>query len=121
MPRLRAGSTSSANRSRAAVFVAGVDSLVPKRRVLVILVVRADPDERKPASGVVRERHAVVRAIAQRLHQRGIVGMAVRHDRIVRSGLRDDVERALDAFVKDRVRPHLDTVEPSGGGNRRRG
>ena len=102
----------------AGVFVAGVDGLVPKRRVLVILVVRADPDERKPASGVVGQRHAVVRAIAQRLHQRGVVGVAVRHHGIDRGRLRDEVERARDAFVQDRVRSHLDAVEPAGGGNR---
>ncbi len=96
------------------VFVSWTDHLVTERGVRVVLVVRADPYQRKLTPGVVGERHAVIRPIAKRLDEGGVVGVAVGHHRVGRGRLGDEIERALDPFVEDRVGPHLDTAERAG-------
>ena len=113
MPRARAGAASSANRSRVACSWSGRGTSWRSECAAVVAIVGADPHERKSSTGVVGQRHAVIGAIAERLDQRGVVGVAVRHHGVDRRGFGDQVERALDPLVEDRVRPHLDAVEGS--------
>ena len=46
---------------------ARVHDLMAKRRVLVVLIVRLDPDQRELASSVVGQRHTVIRAASQQI------------------------------------------------------
>ena len=87
---------------------------MPQGRVLVVLIVDLNPYERESAARVVRQRHPVAGAVAQRLDQSAVVGVAVRHDRIDARGFLDQIKRVLDPFVQHRVRAHLDPDEVSG-------
>jgi hypothetical protein len=114
MPRARAGEELG-EQIALGVLVAAGDDLMAEGGVLVVAVVRAHPDERKPASGVVGQRHAVVGAVPQRFHERRVVGVAVWHHGVDRRGFSDQIEGALDAFVEDGVGSHLDAVEAASG------
>lgn len=97
-----------------------VDLLVSQRRVLEVLVVVFDPDERQLARSLIDRRLAVVgREPLDRLTQVPAIRMAVGQERIDVGRLAAEVQARLDAFVEHRVRIHLDADEKVGASGSR--
>ena len=95
---------------------------MPERRVLEVLLVLANIDERQLARSLIDRRLAVIgRQPVDRLAQIAAIGMAVGEERIDVGGVAAEIQARLDSFVEHRVRPHLDADEEPGTWTRRGG